>query len=101
MDIRDVSADLNRASRNERKTEAHSGTAAGKKGEILSEQDYFENSGRLGEVLALIDSLVRVPEVRPESVERAKALLASGELDGPELAAKAAQGIIDEAEGLA
>ncbi|MCB9833548.1 MAG: hypothetical protein H6807_13850 [Planctomycetes bacterium] len=99
MDIRDVGVDLNRTSRGERKAETRAGSATNKTAQAVSKHDFFENSGRLGEVRALIDALVQVPEFRADAVENAKALLASGELDSPERAAQAAEGLLGLTEG--
>ena len=75
-----------------------SATAAPKPPQV-TEEDYFENSGRLGQVRALIDKLVQAPDMDENRVQRAKALLESGALDSREAADRAALGMFDEAAG--
>ena len=62
--------------------------------ETLTNPDFFENSGRLGEVRALIDKLFQVPDRREDTVEQAKELLAQGAFDDRAAAAKAAEAIL-------
>ena len=62
--------------------------------EALTSPDFFENSGRLGEVRALIDKLVQVPDQRTDVVDQAKALLEQGAIDGRAAAAKAAEALL-------
>ena len=100
MDIRDVSAIVGRSDQSGRSASARSGSSSAKSTEELAAQDIFENSGRLGQVRALIDSLIQVPSVRETAVSRGKQLLASGELDSPEAAQKAAEGFLEASEGL-
>jgi len=101
MDIKDVGASLDSASRSDRTQPSRSGSPASSKAEKAHSEVFFENSGRLGQVRALIDALVQVPEVRNDAVESAKSLLAQGALDTPEAAAKAAEGYVEQSEGLA
>lgn len=69
--------------------------SAPQEGKVSSQEDFFEKSGRLGAVRALIDSLVQVPEIRTDVVDSARERLASGELDSPESAAKAARAFLE------
>ena len=101
MDIRDVGAPLDGASRSDRTQPSRSGSPASRKAASAQTEDFFENSGRLGQVRALIDALVQVPEIRTDAVERAKSLLASGGLDTPEAAAQAADSFVEQTEGFA
>ena len=81
MDIRDVSAEISRASQNEKSGPSRRGSASAEAQKATEDRDFFENSGRLGKVRSLIDSLVQAPETSNEAITRAKELLASGELD--------------------
>ena len=99
MDIKDVSAEISRASQNERSDSSRRGSDAAKSQKVTDERDFFENSGRLGQVRALIDSLVQAPEIRDDAVARARELLASGELDSRESADRAARGFLAEGAG--
>ncbi len=96
MDIKDVSAEISRTSQQERPDPSRRGSASAKAKDVPGERDFFENSGRLGQVRSLIDTIVQGPEVRSDAVERAKQLLASGELDSHDSAARAADGFLAE-----
>ncbi|MFT7616417.1 MAG: hypothetical protein ACI97A_000038 [Planctomycetota bacterium] len=99
MDIRDVSAEISRASQKDRPDPSRRGSASAKAHKTTGDRDHFENSGQLGQVRALIDLLAQTPEISQEAVERGKQLLASGELDSPAGAAKAAEGFLAEGGG--
>ena len=61
----------------------------------MGPQDFFENSGQLSRVRALIDQLVQVEDVRSEEVARGRALLDSGALDTPSSFARAAEAMLE------
>ena len=101
MDIRNVGVRLDGTPKAGRSSVTRSGSPATSKSEKTAEHDFFEDSGQLGQVRALIDALVQTPDYRPEVVERARALLSQGQLDSPEAAARAAAGLTEEQGGLA
>ncbi len=92
MDIRDVSTEVRRSANkalvSKTNTQAHSKSskAQSKAGDL-----YLESGGH-GRVRSLVDRLAESPEIRPEVVERARALLEAGELDSPERFEQAARG---------
>ena len=96
MGIKDVGADTKGGSpiRNDLRLRTRKEDSS-KEGTIGATEDFFEKSGRLGIVRALIDNLGQVPEVRSDVVEQARAKLASGELDTPESAASAARAFLE------
>ncbi len=100
MDIKDVSAEISRAAHRERSEPSRRGSASAKASKSVDERDFFENSGRLGKVRSLIDRLVQEPDTSTIAVKRAKELLANGQLDNHEAAAKAADGLLTEGGGL-
>ena len=61
---------------------------------VSNPQDFFENSGQLGRVRALIDQLVQLADVRPDAVARGRSLLESGALDDPASVSAAADAIL-------
>ena len=95
MDIRDVSTPVNDASRREKLVRVRSGSPDSGKVEGTPKEDFFEKSGKLGAVRALIDGLVQVPEIRTDVVERARSLLESGALDSRESAERAAEAFLE------
>ncbi len=97
MEIRQVGSHLEGLPSSTRSTSLRSGSPASSKADGASAQDFFENSGRLGEVRALIDALIQVPEIRTDQVEKARELLAQGQLDTPEAATQAAHGFVESA----
>lgn len=99
MDIKDVSAEINRASQKDRSDPSRRGSASVKAQKSSGDRDHFENSEQLGQVRSLIDTLIQTPGIDQEAVQRGKALLESGELDNKESAAKAAEGFLAEGGG--
>lgn len=96
MGIKDVGADSKTSAplRSSVSTRSRKGSAP-QEARVEGPEDFFEKSGRLGAVRALIDTLVQVPEVRADAVDQARERLASGELDSPESAAKAARAFLE------
>ena len=97
MDIKDVGANLDRTSRVERSPGSRARARTDAPPQPAS--DFFENSGRIGEVRALIEKLVQVPEIRTDVVDRARGLLESGAIDDPRHAEQAAAAFLEGAEG--
>lgn len=96
MDIRDVSAGKVNASSRAVTTSTARGQAPTGKAGAANPEDGFENSGKLGQIRALIDRLVQAPEVDSDRIARAKALIASGYVDSREAAQRAAGGLVEE-----
>ncbi len=99
MEIRNIGSRLEGLSSPSRSPSPHSGSPASSKAHGAAAQDSFENSGRLGEVRTLIDALIQVPEIRTDQVQKARELLAQGQLDTPEAATQAAHGFVESAVG--
>jgi hypothetical protein len=96
MDIRDVKASSVSQKAQTAATSAARADASSSKREAGGPEVFFENSGRIGEVRALIDQLVQAPQVDVERIQRARELIASRAIDSREAASRAAGAMLEE-----
>ncbi|MEE9394236.1 MAG: hypothetical protein V3W41_17190 [Planctomycetota bacterium] len=95
MDIHGIGPKAGSSAANSHKTtKTQGGTKGEAHAELSSATDFFENSGKLGRVRALINDLVQVPDFDLEAVARGKELLESGALDSAEAFEGAAEGFL-------